>query len=336
MDEINILSKLQGKPNEITKELPVITKIQTLPFEKLTWENFEKFCYQLGAKEMKCIDSAYIYGRRGQKQDGIDLWFEHNGVKEFWQVKKYDEFKKADVVSVGKKFLSNNLKDKADKFKLCVSNYVDDVNVVEEISSLNKKFEEEGIEFAVLNSDKLTILSKKFPDLIESFFGEIWIDALGLECNNVVKDDEYEWIIAETGQVIENGKLYKKNSITTQFNNDGSVNVEYTVPNGKKAYQQVDSTTGTISKVKPPYPYYEYDVIIPENMIISETKKYFMKDGARVDCIVYELKWNKEITLAYNDNGQLVDVEAKCKSLRDDINKKIYFLDESEDVETLK
>lgn len=88
--------------------------------------------------------------------------------------------------------------------------------------------------------------------------------------------------------------------------------------------------------MKPPYPYYEYDVIIPENMIISETKKYFMKDGARVDCIVYELKWNKEITLAYNDNGQLVDVEAKCKSLRDDINKKIYFLDESEDVETLK
>lgn len=56
-------------------ELPAITKNVILPFDKLAWEDFERFCFQLGSKSMKCLDTSYIYGRRGQKQDGIDIYF---------------------------------------------------------------------------------------------------------------------------------------------------------------------------------------------------------------------------------------------------------------------
>lgn len=68
-------------------------------------EDFEKFCFQLGSKSMECLDTSYIYGRKGQKQDGIDLYFRQGTKNKVWQIKRYAEFKQADVSDAVEVFL---------------------------------------------------------------------------------------------------------------------------------------------------------------------------------------------------------------------------------------
>ncbi len=84
MDEL--IKKLSEPPTKKINELPVKTNTLTLPFHKLKWEDFEKFCFQLGCSYMNCLDTSYIYGRPGQKQEGIDIYFNNDGNINVWQI----------------------------------------------------------------------------------------------------------------------------------------------------------------------------------------------------------------------------------------------------------
>jgi hypothetical protein len=52
---------------------PVKTRHQELPFEKLTWEDFERLCLRLARRDGD-VEHCQLYGVRGQSQEGIDLW----------------------------------------------------------------------------------------------------------------------------------------------------------------------------------------------------------------------------------------------------------------------
>jgi len=63
MDES--VNHLLAQPDAIVDVLPIPTKAQVLPFNMITWENFENFCFQLGSL-IYSIDDSYIYGRKRQ------------------------------------------------------------------------------------------------------------------------------------------------------------------------------------------------------------------------------------------------------------------------------
>lgn len=179
-----IIEQLSSPPSQQANELPVITSNKVLPFNRLTWEDFERFCFQLGSKSMKCLDTSYVYGRQGQKQDGIDLYF-HTGAQNIvWQVKRYSKFQQTDVSNAVDVFLKGKWFGKVSEFTLCVSDYINDTGIVDEINKQTSALERNGVIFSVLNSEKLTIKAKEFPDLIEAFFGKHWVDAIGISKSN--------------------------------------------------------------------------------------------------------------------------------------------------------
>lgn len=69
MNELNPQSVLLP-PNSIVDEPPIETRLQDLPVEKLTWENFERLCLRLSGKNAEA-ESWECYGRKGQAQAGI-------------------------------------------------------------------------------------------------------------------------------------------------------------------------------------------------------------------------------------------------------------------------
>lgn len=186
-------NNLTSPPDKPINTMPVNTSNIILPFHDLSWENFEKFCYQLGCREMECLGTSYIYGRSGQKQDGIDIYFRNESTKEVWQIKRYDSFGAADIANAVSTFISGKWYGKANEFTLCVSSYLDDTHIVDEIDKQADLLSKNNIVFSVLNSEKLTIMAKQHPELIEIFFGKCWLEALGIasiSSNRVMYDIE--------------------------------------------------------------------------------------------------------------------------------------------------
>lgn len=69
---IPIPSWLETPPNS-SIDPPVVSKKQELPFEELSWEDFEKLCLRLVRME-STVEYCQLYGVRGQDQEGIDIY----------------------------------------------------------------------------------------------------------------------------------------------------------------------------------------------------------------------------------------------------------------------
>ncbi len=324
---------LNSIPNKPVDSIPVESKLQVLPFNELTWENFEKICYQLGLKKLKTskgtVVDGYIYGSKGQKQEGIDIWFEEDNIKEFWQIKKYKKFTDKDVKKAAEKFLNGNLVNEAKKFVICVSDYLDDIKVVNEISIQKKLFKEKNIDFEVLNSDKLTMHVKEYPELIISFFSENWAYAIGInrtEPNN----SKTTWTCK--GERLENDKIYQHGIFNFQVNDDGTVDTEYQLPTGEVAYHKTNLKNGKaiVSHVITPHPISEYSIEIPKNLIVNQQDMYTTINKKKYLVKVFNLKWSKKITVLYDENDKIMNIDTNAKHFRDDINKVYKFLSEDD------
>jgi hypothetical protein len=51
---------------------PATALLQELPFDQLSWENFERLCLRL-ARTSADVEDCRLYGTAGQSQGGIDL-----------------------------------------------------------------------------------------------------------------------------------------------------------------------------------------------------------------------------------------------------------------------
>jgi hypothetical protein len=51
----------------------VLTRPQVLPFDELSWDDFERLCLRLAQSEAT-IEHCQLYGLVGQDQAGIDLY----------------------------------------------------------------------------------------------------------------------------------------------------------------------------------------------------------------------------------------------------------------------
>ena len=158
---------------------PTETRSQTLPFNELSWEDFERLVLRL----VRCQgDIAYcsLYGTKGQSQDGLDIVaFTGNSEEVYcFQCKRETVFGASKIRKSINKFLSGEWAKKSSKFVLCVSIPLDKTQQNSEIISQRKLLESKGIDLEVWDGSHGGILSeqlKSHPELVDDFFGRQWV-----------------------------------------------------------------------------------------------------------------------------------------------------------------
>jgi hypothetical protein len=115
-----ILSELDGVPTWLETPAtevpalkpPVNTRIQLLPLNDLAWEHFERLCLRY-VRTQAFVVRAQLYGVKGQKQHGIDLYVRLSDPLryEVYQCKKLASFTASDVKKTVDAFLEGNWRD---------------------------------------------------------------------------------------------------------------------------------------------------------------------------------------------------------------------------------
>ena len=171
---------LDSPPEANFPRPPVKTRIQTLPFRELSWENFERLILRIARREAN-VSECWAYGDRGQKQYGLDILAElpnASGKFACYQCKRVDKFSSGDIQKAVAKFLEGKWASKTRKFVLCTSLQLTETKQVEEISRQRDVLGNKGIEFDTWDASaggQLCERLKKYPDLVDDFFLREWV-----------------------------------------------------------------------------------------------------------------------------------------------------------------
>jgi len=156
---------------------PTVTREQLLPFASLSWENFERLCYRL-AHSGGDVEDHRIYGKRGQAQQGIDLLVRRaTGDYATWQCKRYGEITTTDLKAAVTEFLDGNWVKRTKLFRLAVAPSLNETKLAEEVETQRARLEAVGVAFEPLDQDKLSLMLKDHPKLVDDFFGRTWVEA---------------------------------------------------------------------------------------------------------------------------------------------------------------
>jgi hypothetical protein len=159
---------------------PADTRAQTLPYHKLSWENFERPILRVVRREAT-VAECWAYGEGGQKQYGLDILAELReapGGFACYQCKRAEKFSASDISKAVNKFLQGKWACKTKRFVLCTSLELTKTQQVEEISRQRNVLGTQGIEFETWDGSEAGRLSerlKNYPDLVDDFFLRDWV-----------------------------------------------------------------------------------------------------------------------------------------------------------------
>ncbi|BDF93819.1 hypothetical protein [Pseudoalteromonas sp. KAN5] len=160
-------------PNGI--EPPVQSQLQELPFNSLTWENFERLILRF-VEQVKSVEHCHLYGKAGQKQEGIDLFARVHSEVEYsvYQCKRYKTYTVANLKAAISTFIAGEWINKTNHFYICTSSDLSEKKISDEIEIQRAKLKELGIELHILDKIKLSNEFKKMPKVVYDFFGKEW------------------------------------------------------------------------------------------------------------------------------------------------------------------
>jgi len=151
-------------PTEITP--PVQTNLQDLPFNELSWEQFEALCAALVEAQPITID-CHLYGVQGDEQQGIDIVTMQQGANgsETWayQCKRY------------KSYTPKKLKDAVAKMSYQADYYVLMLSIPATASV--RKVSDEQANVFLWDAKDISRKLKNYPAIVEDFFGRAWREA---------------------------------------------------------------------------------------------------------------------------------------------------------------
>ena len=109
---------------------PVQSRPQVLPLYELSWEHFERLCLRY-VRSHASVVTTQLYGVRGQKQHGIDLYVRlaEPARYEVYQCKRLATFEADDIAKAVDKFLKGKWRDKAKAFKTMTSHPIEDTKI---------------------------------------------------------------------------------------------------------------------------------------------------------------------------------------------------------------
>lgn len=181
MKKTRIPAWLHAPPMQIDRP-PVIKREQGLPFNLLTWPDFERLILRVVAADRKVLDCR-VYGVPGQAQHGIDLlaaYVSSPGEQACFQCKKVEAFRVSDVQAATKKLEDGPWATKAREFTLCVAIPLESTELTAELVRQRKHLAARGITFHIWDgslSGELNNRLKDFPEIVDYFFGREWVRA---------------------------------------------------------------------------------------------------------------------------------------------------------------
>lgn len=177
LSDISTLGVL-SPPDAVPSSHPVETRVQVLPFEALSWENFERLCHRMIALDGN-VEHCARYGRQGDVQEGIDIFArQSDGKYHCLQAKRHRTYGPAKLRQAVDLFLTGSWAARAARFTIAIQAQLRSTEVQEEIERQAARLTELNITFLALDGESLTDLLRSKPILVDDFFGRNWVTAL--------------------------------------------------------------------------------------------------------------------------------------------------------------
>ncbi|HEX4966111.1 MAG TPA: NACHT domain-containing protein [Thermoanaerobaculia bacterium] len=163
-------------PDGVYSVPPTESRVQILPLHELAWENFERLCLRLATRQGD-VEHIQLYGSRGQRQDGIDIFLRHVSDNRYsvLQCKRYQKFTARSMKTAVTEFLGGKWAERTKNFYICVTTSLTDKRLADEIEAQANRLKQRNIAFIPLGRDQLSERLKKHPDLVDDFFHREWV-----------------------------------------------------------------------------------------------------------------------------------------------------------------
>ena len=155
---------------------PINTKKSDLPIEDLGWEDFEKLCLKLVEID-NSIDDCEIYGIKGQKQNGIDIFAKQdNGKYSSAQCKKYKSLSVANFTKAVNLFKKETWYLKSDEFIFCTTFKMNKTQLQDKFNLLKTELKKDGVKLVKWDKIQICKILKSHPQIVYDFFGRQWVE----------------------------------------------------------------------------------------------------------------------------------------------------------------
>ena len=160
---------------------PVEPRIAKLPFDELSWQDFERLVFRLASKN-PVVEYCAPYGRPGQKQHGIDVYARLSGGGHIcWQARNRQDVGASDITEAVDDFVEDKWAATAKRFVLCIRASLADTKVQDSIELEAVRLQERGIAFDAVDGMQLGEKLRSYPEIIHDFFGRNWVVAFAGE-----------------------------------------------------------------------------------------------------------------------------------------------------------
>ena len=158
---------------------PVKTKKQSLPFLELSWEDFERLTLRYAEISGGVENTARLYGAKGQKQEGIDIYVRNNSRPQYsvYQCKRYIKYTVTNVKKAITDYKKGEWYSKSEAFYLCAACDLSDKNISDEIERQKKILNKDNKELYILDLISFSSELKAHPKIVYDFFGPNWANA---------------------------------------------------------------------------------------------------------------------------------------------------------------
>lgn len=154
---------------------PVETLVESLPYEALRWEDFERLCLRCARAESD-VELANLYGTRGQDHAGIDLYARlSNGSYRVYQCKNEGDFGPAKIRGAVEAFLSGKWASTAHELVLCTRESLRPTQRSDEFEAQARALASRGIKLLPWDRDAIDELLRTRPRVVDDFFGRHWV-----------------------------------------------------------------------------------------------------------------------------------------------------------------
>lgn len=203
---------------------PVRTNIQELPLQEISWEFFEMLCLRI-INDIEKIPPHHCdcYGRRGQKQGGIDIYARVGSNYNLYQVKRYNRISLKDLRDIFEKFENGEWLKKANFFIICTAARFDDINLQNLFEEYRNEFLKKDIQVEKWDFSYINRCLKHHPQIVYDFFGKDWCIAFCGE--DVFNHSVISFDFSEIQKSIQNASYYLS-GIKNFFENNKTTHIE--------------------------------------------------------------------------------------------------------------
>ena len=160
---------------------PVEPRVPELPFEQLSWRDFERLVFRLARTDADVVYCA-PYGRSGQAQHGIDVYARMTGGGHIcWQAKNRKDVRASDIKNAVDDFLKGTWAQSSKRFVYCLQASLADSKVQDTIEAQATRLLEKGIQFEALDGTQLSEKLRSHPKIVDDFFRRNWLVAFAGE-----------------------------------------------------------------------------------------------------------------------------------------------------------